>query len=172
MATRKDITTAVWDKAHEVARQMDFSGMDAQGLLDAAMRAFAQLDFINAEIFDWASQVVEQPPINDNPDLVKRCIDIAWGAVPFVIFFRGVTIAAANEIEVRSKRNKINYYFGLLKLGQHFDIVELQQKAWARLQRILSAIPYKSGWFHRERKQGWLNVLNLAVPELLNEYAP
>lgn len=170
MATRKDITMAVWDKAHEVSRKLDFSGMDAQALLDAAMTAFAQLDFIKGEIFDWASQVVDEPSISENPDLVKRCIDITWEAVPIVVFYRAVTIAAAGEIEVRSKKNKTNHYFGLLKLGQHFGIVELQQKAWGKLKRILLAIPYKKGWFHPEGRDAWLDVVNLTVTQLLNQY--
>jgi hypothetical protein len=150
---------------------MDLSGMDAQALHDAAMSAFEHLDIIKREIFDWASQVVDQRPISENPDLVNRCIDIAWKAVPITVYFRAVTIAAAREIEVRSKRNKTNYYFGLFKLARHFGIVELQQKAWRQLQRILSAIPYKSSWFHPEGKDGWLDVVNLVVTQLLNEYA-
>src|SRR6266446_6476257 len=172
MVTRKDITRAAWDMAHQFASQMDFSGMDAQALHDAAMWAFGHLDIIKHEIFDWASQVVDQPPISENPVLVEHCIDIARQAVPSWVFFRAVTIAAVREIEVRSKRNKTNYYFGLFKLAQHFGIVELQQKAWRPLRRILSNIPYKRGWSkHPEGKDGWLDVVNLAVTQLLNEYA-
>src|ERR1700724_1113137 len=113
MVIRKDITIAMWDEAFEVADQMDFSEMDAQALLDAAMSGFRHLDYVK-RLFDWASTVVDRPPISENPYQVERYIDTAWRAVPIVVFYRAVTIAAAREIELRSKRNKTNHYFGLL----------------------------------------------------------
>jgi hypothetical protein len=171
MTTRKDITKAIWAKANEVAKDMDCSRMDAQMLHRTVMFSIDEVDYITREIFDWAARVTNEWPIVDDPTLVKRCIDIAWDAVPVIVFFLAVRLAATGEIEARSKKNKTNYYFGLLKLAHDFGLIELQKTARRNLRRIFSAIPRKMGWFHPEGDDGWIEVIDLTIAQLLKEHA-
>jgi hypothetical protein len=170
MTTRKDITNAVWEKANEIAKDMDCSRLDAQTLHTMVMLSFEHVDYINREIFEWAARVTNEPPIMDDPKLVKRCTDIAWDAVPVVVFFLTVRLAAIREIEARSTLSKTNYYFGLLELAQDLGIVQLQKWARRNLHRILSAIPRKMGWRHPDGEDSWLEVIDLTIAQLLKEH--
>lgn len=172
MKNVNEIAQDIQQEADELARLFDYSRTDAHTLVGEHLRTYEQLELLKREIFDWAIRALHDPLIRDNPERLLHCVEIVWRALRIAVYLLAVRRATIREIESRSRKNRINFNFGLLKLGHDLGDLQLQQDALAQLRGTLIAIPYRKGWFHpSEGRDGWIGIINRAVAEQVHKHA-
>jgi len=79
--------------------------------------------------------------------------------------------AIIREVLCRCSRNAVNKNFGLLKMGDLQGDLNLQKRALTCLHNLLTSIPRKEGWFHKENREGSKSLANLLLAKELRKHA-
>ena len=90
MTATEQLGREMQEKVAEVAGRLDYYALDAKHLLAQLWWTFSELDCLKREIFDGAAMAVNDPIIKENPQLLARCVYMAWQAELIAIFILAV----------------------------------------------------------------------------------
>jgi len=170
MKAAKELRQLIAKKAVAVAGEFDLSVVASKTLLTSLWKAFEDFDRIKREMCDESALAEKFPFLRGNPEMLRLHVRITReGELCNISLVLGIQYAITREIYRRAQGNKINFNFGLLKLGHDLRDLKTQNSAFGHLIGILLSIPRKKDWFHPEEQEGWVDVIHTALAEQLGK---
>ena len=170
MTKAREIRRWIAKEALDIANGRDFSREEPKQLMALLWRSFDCLESLKKMASDEDGILKEFPFLRDNPEFLEITLReqrkaLLW----YYAFMSGINYAIVREAYRRMSKNKVNLYFGLLKLAHSRDDRKTLDKALGNLRGILLSIPKKRGWFHYEHNDGWIGVIDKAIAEQLKK---
>jgi hypothetical protein len=171
MSKTRELRRWIAMKAVDIANGLDFSGQEPKQLMALLWHSFDDLERLKKKASDKDAILQEFPFLKDNPEFLEIALWEQRKALLWCYaFILGIHYAIVREAHRRMSKNKVNLYFGLLKLGHSQGDRKTMENAHGNLRRILLSIRKNHpSWFHFDDVAGWIGVIDEAIAEQLKK---
>jgi hypothetical protein len=168
--TMEQFVAAIQDEVQHLEETLRLDKRDSRSLVVLHRSTYDDLEEVKG-VLDWVPQAQADAIGRKDLESFEHADRILRDALALAKWIFALQVATIKEITRRASRNKVNYYFGILKLAHDLEHVPLQEKALRHLRAMLLSIPRKKGWFHPGQMGGWVGVIDAVVTKQLSKLA-